>query len=181
MIGKAIHGKGEWSTSFEEAPLIGHYEFQPEPIAKMLAARFLQLDLPESLRQQIQSRVDLLHKAEQESRRVLDLAERKPYFCSGCPHNTSTVVPEGSRALGGIGCHYMVTWMDRSTDTFTHMGGEGVTWAGQAPFTDTPHVFQNLGDGTYYHSGSLAVRQAAPTRLKRWPSLTRRTRRRCCR
>ena len=85
---------------------------------------------------------------------------RVPHYCSGCPHNTSTKVPEGSRAQGGIGCHYMVTWMDRSTDTFTHMGGEGVTWAGQAAFTDTPHIFQNLGDGTYFHSGSLAIRQA---------------------
>ena len=85
---------------------------------------------------------------------------RVPHYCSGCPHNTSTVVPEGSRALGGIGCHYMVTWMDRSTETYTHMGGEGVTWAGQAAFTDTPHVFQNLGDGTYFHSGSLAIRQS---------------------
>jgi len=85
---------------------------------------------------------------------------RVPHYCSGCPHNTSTKVPEGSRALAGIGCHYMVTWMDRATDTFTHMGGEGVTWAGQAAFTDTEHVFQNLGDGTYFHSGSLAIRQA---------------------
>ncbi len=85
---------------------------------------------------------------------------RVPHYCSGCPHNTSTQVPEGSRALAGIGCHYMVTWMDRSTDTFTHMGGEGVTWSGQAPFTDTPHVFQNLGDGTYFHSGTLAIRQS---------------------
>ncbi|PJK12415.1 indolepyruvate ferredoxin oxidoreductase [Lysobacteraceae bacterium NML120232] len=85
---------------------------------------------------------------------------RVPHYCSGCPHNTSTQVPEGSRALAGIGCHYMVTWMNRSTDTFTHMGGEGVTWAGQAQFTETPHVFQNLGDGTYFHSGSLAIRQS---------------------
>ena len=85
---------------------------------------------------------------------------RVPHYCSGCPHNTSTKVPEGSRALGGIGCHYMVTWMDRSTDTFTHMGGEGVTWCGQSEFTETEHVFQNLGDGTYFHSGSLAVRQS---------------------
>ena len=85
---------------------------------------------------------------------------RVPHYCSGCPHNTSTKVPEGSRALGGIGCHYMVTWMDRSTDTFTHMGGEGVTWCGQAEFTETEHVFQNLGDGTYFHSGSLAIRQS---------------------
>ena len=85
---------------------------------------------------------------------------RVPHYCSGCPHNTSTKVPEGSRALGGIGCHYMVTWMDRNTDTFTHMGGEGVTWCGQSAFTETEHVFQNLGDGTYFHSGSLAIRQS---------------------
>ncbi len=86
--------------------------------------------------------------------------ERTPYFCSGCPHNTSTKVPEGSRALAGIGCHYMVGWMDRSTDTFTQMGGEGAPWIGQAPFTETPHVFANLGDGTYFHSGILAIRAA---------------------
>jgi indolepyruvate ferredoxin oxidoreductase len=87
-------------------------------------------------------------------------AERKPWFCSGCPHNTSTVVPEGSKAYGGIGCHYMATWMDRGTETFTQMGGEGATWLGQAPFTETRHVFQNLGDGTYFHSGLLAIRAA---------------------
>ncbi len=87
--------------------------------------------------------------------------ERVPHFCSGCPHNTSTKVPEGSHALGGIGCHYMATWMpDRATHTFTQMGGEGATWIGQAPFTETRHVFQNLGDGTYFHSGVLAIRAA---------------------
>ncbi len=85
---------------------------------------------------------------------------RVPHYCSGGPHNPSTKGPEGSRGMAGIGCHYMVTWMDRDTDTFTQMGGEGVTWCGQAAFTDTPHVFQNLGDGTYFHSGSLAIRQA---------------------
>src|SRR3546814_8953898 len=88
---------------------------------------------------------------------------RVPHYCSGCPHNTSTVVPEGSRAMAGIGCHYMVTWMDRDTDTFTHMGGEGVTWSGQAPFTQTPHVFQTLGAGTYFHSATLAIRQSVAT------------------
>jgi len=84
--------------------------------------------------------------------------ERAPYFCSGCPHNTSTVVPDGSRALVGIGCHYMVRWMDRESDHVSQMGGEGAAWIGQAPFTDEPHVFANLGDGTYTHSGSLAIR-----------------------
>ncbi|MGH6970851.1 MAG: indolepyruvate ferredoxin oxidoreductase family protein, partial [Caulobacteraceae bacterium] len=83
---------------------------------------------------------------------------RKPFFCSGCPHNTSTRLPEGSRALAGIGCHYMASFTDPATDLSSHMGGEGLTWAGAAPFTDEPHVFANLGDGTYAHSGSLAIR-----------------------
>ncbi len=89
-----------------------------------------------------------------------DLAARLPYFCSGCPHNTSTKLPEGARAYAGIGCHYMVQWMDRETTGFTHMGGEGVNWVGEAPFSKRSHVFQNLGDGTYNHSGSLAIRAA---------------------
>src|SRR5437763_10093240 len=86
--------------------------------------------------------------------------QRTPYFCSGCPHNISTRVPEGSRALAGIGCHYLSQFMDRETATFTQMGGEGVPWIGQAPFVETPHVFANIGDGTYTHSGILAIRAA---------------------
>jgi indolepyruvate ferredoxin oxidoreductase len=89
-----------------------------------------------------------------------DLGVRTPYFCSGCPHNTSTQVPDGMRAYAGIGCHYMVQWMDRSTEGFTQMGGEGVNWIGEAPFSKRAHVFQNLGDGTYDHSGALAIRFA---------------------
>ncbi|MHA6325692.1 indolepyruvate ferredoxin oxidoreductase family protein [Roseivivax sp. CAU 1753] len=89
-----------------------------------------------------------------------EIAARLPYYCSGCPHNTSTKVPEGSRAYAGIGCHYMVQWMDRATTGFTHMGGEGVNWVGEAPFSKTPHVYQNLGDGTYNHSGVQAIRAA---------------------
>jgi indolepyruvate ferredoxin oxidoreductase len=81
-----------------------------------------------------------------------------PYFCSGCPHNTSTKIPEGSKAIGGVGCHYMATWMDRNVEGFTHMGGEGATWIGEEPFVNEKHVFQQLGDGTYFHSGSLAIR-----------------------
>jgi indolepyruvate ferredoxin oxidoreductase len=87
-------------------------------------------------------------------------AQRRPYFCSGCPHNTSTKVIDGSRALAGIGCHYMAQWMDRQTEMYSHMGGEGVSWVGQSPFTEENHVFANLGDGTYFHSGSMAVRAA---------------------
>ncbi|MHC9236868.1 indolepyruvate ferredoxin oxidoreductase family protein [Pseudooceanicola sp. 502str34] len=91
---------------------------------------------------------------------VEDLAARLPYFCAGCPHNTSTKVPEGSRAYAGIGCHYMVQWMDRETSGFTHMGAEGANWIGEAPFSTTKHVFQNIGDGTYNHSGIQAIRAA---------------------
>ena len=89
-----------------------------------------------------------------------DIAARLPYFCSGCPHNTGTKVPEGSRAYAGIGCHYMAQWMDRDTLGYTHMGGEGANWIGEAPFSTTGHVFQNIGDGTYNHSGIQAIRAA---------------------
>jgi len=89
-----------------------------------------------------------------------DRVKRVPYFCAGCPHNTSTRVPEGSRAQAGIGCHFMASWMDRDTEGLIQMGGEGVDWVSHARFTKIPHIFQNLGDGTYYHSGYLAIRQA---------------------
>ena len=97
-------------------------------------------------------------KAHEQERRQALKVTRLPYFCSGCPHNTSTRVPEGSRAHGGVGCHFMATYMDRDNLTHTQMGGEGATWIGQAPFVDTEHVFQNLGDGTYFHCGLLAIR-----------------------
>ncbi|WP_050930858.1 indolepyruvate ferredoxin oxidoreductase family protein [Aestuariivita boseongensis] len=89
-----------------------------------------------------------------------EITSRLPYFCSGCPHNTSTKVPDGSRAYAGIGCHFMVQWMDRNTLGFTHMGGEGANWIGEQPFSKRKHVFQNLGDGTYNHSGVQAIRAA---------------------
>lgn len=89
-----------------------------------------------------------------------DIAVRTPYFCSGCPHNSSTKVPEGSVAAAGIGCHFMAIWMDRDTKGFTQMGGEGAQWVGQQPFSKTDHLFQNIGDGTYNHSGILALRFA---------------------
>ncbi|MBF0354981.1 MAG: indolepyruvate ferredoxin oxidoreductase family protein [Alphaproteobacteria bacterium] len=113
----------------------------------------------------IKERLDWLTAKEESLSHPTHQTARLPYFCSGCPHNTSTLAPEGSRALAGIGCHYMAIWMDRKTETFTQMGGEGATWIGQAPFTQTPHVFQNLGDGTYYHSGLLALRAAVAARV----------------
>ena len=109
----------------------------------------------------IAARLKHLEKAQDVFRSMTSVAERTPYFCSGCPHNTSTHVPEGSRAYAGIGCHYMAQWMDRSTDGYTQMGGEGANWIGEAPFSSRTHVFQNIGDGTYNHSGYLALRAAA--------------------
>ena len=108
----------------------------------------------------IATKVSRLKQAQHALREIQDVAQRIPYFCSGCPHNTSTVVPEGMRAYAGIGCHYMAQWMDRSTDGYTQMGGEGANWIGEAPFSTREHVFQNLGDGTYNHSGYLAIRAA---------------------
>jgi indolepyruvate ferredoxin oxidoreductase len=129
-------------------------ELTPAVISRVIAARISRFFTSEIM----EKRLEFLNAKEAYLDRPKDIAERTPHYCSGCPHNTSTVVPEGSRAMGGIGCHYMATWMDRHTDTFTQMGGEGVTWIGQSPFTETKHVFQNLGDGTYFHSGLLAIR-----------------------
>ena len=131
-------------------------ELTPAMVARAIASRIKDHYCNDTLRQ----RLDFLTEKESSLAQPKERLERTPHFCSGCPHNTSTQVPEGSRALGGIGCHYMATWMDRGTDTFTQMGGEGVTWLGQAPFTNQKHVFQNLGDGTYFHSGLLAIRAA---------------------
>ena len=109
---------------------------------------------------EIIARVARLKEFQRIAAETKDVAQRIPYFCSGCPHNSSTVVPEGMRAYAGIGCHYMAQWMDRSTLGYTHMGGEGANWVGEAPFSNRNHVFQNLGDGTYNHSGYMAIRAA---------------------
>ncbi len=136
-------------------------ELTPAMIALVIAKRLSRFFTSEAMT----SRVAWIDAKEYELTLPRANFPRVPHYCSGCPHNTSTNVPEDSRALGGIGCHYMVTWMDRRTDTFTQMGGEGATWCGQAPFTNTKHVFQNLGDGTYFHSGSLAIRQAVAAKV----------------
>ncbi len=134
--------------------LKAHGEFTSAEIALALASRIARFADSESLQAhtaRLRENLDAIAKAEV-------AASRKPYFCSGCPHNTSTKVIDGSRALGGIGCHTLAVWMDRNTDSFSQMGGEGVAWSGQAPFTEENHVFANMGDGTYFHSGYMAVR-----------------------
>lgn len=131
-------------------------ELSPSIVAKAIARRLSRI---EGLAE-FADRVAQIEEQEQTTRQIATNVARLPYFCSGCPHNTSTRVPEGSRAIAGIGCHYMAGWMDRNTATFSQMGGEGAQWIGQAPFTDTEHVFQNMGDGTYAHSGVLAIRAA---------------------
>ncbi|MDX3928317.1 MAG: indolepyruvate ferredoxin oxidoreductase family protein [Shinella sp.] len=129
-------------------------------VARAIANRLLQFDFDAGLKKTISEELDYLLGREKLRKGHVAPVARVPYFCSGCPHNTSTRVPEGSRAAAGIGCHFMVQWMDRNTQTFTHMGAEGVPWTGIAPFTDEKHLFVNLGDGTYYHSGILAIRQS---------------------
>ena len=148
VIGK-FDEAGEWILPSAD-------ELTPARIARVIARRIARFHVSP----RIEERLAFIDAREQALKGYTPPIQRLPYFCSGCPHNTSTRVPEGSRALAGIGCHYMAQWMDRRTDTFTQMGGEGGTWIGQAPFSTTPHIFQNIGDGTYYHSGILAIRSA---------------------
>ena len=126
-------------------------------IATVIASRIAQFHQGSEIQQQLR----IIEAREAQLIQSKTDFARTPYFCSGCPHNTSTKVPEGSRATAGIGCHFMSVWMDRDTSTFTHMGAEGTPWIGQAAFTETKHIFANLGDGTYTHSGALAIRASA--------------------
>ena len=151
---------GEWSVPRGDWLLPAHYELSPALIAKAIARRLSRASLPEEVRARMLARIAVIEAKEREAAKPRIAVERKPWFCSGCPHNTSTNVPEGSRALAGIGCHYMSMWMDRKTETFSQMGGEGVAWLGQMHFSGDKHVFVNLGDGTYFHSGLLAIRAA---------------------
>jgi len=139
-----------------------HAEITPGMVARALVARLKRREE----RAEFDQRLARIEQIEQEAMGTPPSLVRSPYFCSGCPHNTSTRLPEGSRAMAGIGCHGMAIWMpERRTETITHMGGEGVNWIGQAPFTATKHVFQNLGDGTFYHSGLLAIRAAVGAKV----------------
>jgi len=136
-------------------------ELSPSTIAKVIAARIGRFHKSPKMLE----RVAFIEAKERALSGEPPKIVRTPYFCSGCPHNTSTRVPEGSRAMAGIGCHFMALWMNRETETFTQMGGEGVPWIGQAPFTDETHIFANLGDGTYYHSGLMAIRAAVASKV----------------
>jgi len=139
-------------------------ELSVASLASSLTERLLRLNLNPEIAEMLRAKADWFNGREATQVQKLAPVSRTPYFCSGCPHNTSTTVPEGSRAMAGIGCHFMALWMNRSTETFTHMGGEGVPWVGIAPFTGEKHIFANLGDGTYFHSGLLAIRQAVASK-----------------
>jgi indolepyruvate ferredoxin oxidoreductase len=134
-------------------------ELTPFEIASAIVARFGLDSFSPATRQRFET---LKQRVGRQVRNESGMA-RVPYFCSGCPHNSSTKVPEGSMAMAGIGCHTLAINMDRNTKTFSHMGAEGASWVGASHFTDMPHVFQNLGDGTYFHSGYLAIRHAIAT------------------
>ena len=156
---------GEWSAPDPAANrlLRANADLSPSMVARAIAQRLKALGVDADVQARMDAQLAILD-AKERSMQALTLGaplpERQPWFCSGCPHNTSTRVPEGSRAMAGIGCHFMTLWMDRSTTGFTQMGGEGAPWVGQQPFANDRHIFANLGDGTYFHSGILAVRQA---------------------
>ena len=156
VVGK-FDEKGEWVAPRGEWLLTSKLDFSVAQIAKVIASRIAKFYCSES----IEERLSILQAKEAILQKAIATPPRPPYYCSGCPHNTSTQVPEGSTALAGIGCHAMATAIyPESNKLMTHMGGEGATWIGQAAFSKVPHVFQNLGDGTYFHSGYLAIRAA---------------------
>ncbi len=156
------HSGGEWSMPNPSANTLlrANADLNPALIAKAIAQRVLKLGVDADTTARIHAQLAIIEAKEAQMKAVTSQADRLPWFCSGCPHNTSTKVPDGSRAMAGIGCHFMTLWMDRSTLGFTQMGGEGVPWVGQQPFVNESHMFANLGDGTYFHSGILAVRQS---------------------
>ncbi len=131
-------------------------------IAIILGKRIVEKTASNAISERVTQLEDMMQKARA---RVAPAMTRTPYFCAGCPHNTGTRIPDGSVAKSGIGCHFMVQWMDRNTSGFTQMGGEGASWIGEAPFSTNKHIFQNIGDGTYYHSGLLAVRASVASNV----------------
>ena len=161
VIGK-FDEKGEWVAPRGEWLLPAKADFSVAQIARVIAARIARFHDSDLIR----ARLTFLEAKEAVLHKAVDTPPRPAYYCSGCPHNTSTRVPEGSLALAGIGCHVMATAIyPEHNKTTTQMGGEGAPWIGQAPFSKVPHVFANLGDGTYFHSGYLAVRAAVAAKV----------------
>lgn len=152
--------------------IVGKFDHQDNHILKLnaemtagiavraISTRLLTFDLPGGMADRIRQKLSYYEERAGIREKHQAPVTRTAHFCSGCPHNTSTKVPDGSRAMAGIGCHFMSVWMGRNTETFSHMGGEGISWTGLSHFTDENHVFANLGDGTYFHSGYMAIRQA---------------------
>ncbi len=163
QVREELYGTANQPLCIGKKDEAGHWLFpvkgalDPNDVAICIGERLLKLGRGND---DIAQRVARIKEFQRVAAATKDVAQRIPYFCSGCPHNTSTLVPEGMRAYAGIGCHYMVQWMDRATLGYTQMGGEGANWIGEAPFSKRPHVFQNIGDGTYNHSGYMAIRAA---------------------
>jgi indolepyruvate ferredoxin oxidoreductase len=165
VIGK-FDEKGEWVAPRGEWLLPPKADFSVAQVARVIAGRITRLNLDERTRDLIKARLAFLEAKDAVLMKAVTTPFRPAFYCSGCPHNTSTKVPEGSFALAGIGCHVMATSIYPEMNKLTtHMGGEGAPWIGQAAFSDVPHVFQNLGDGTYFHSGYLAVRAAIAAKV----------------
>jgi indolepyruvate ferredoxin oxidoreductase len=161
VIGK-YDEHGEWEVHRSEWLLPAAGELTPAMIARVIARRIAKFYTSPI----VEARLKFIEEKEAALAQPREKIARIPYFCSGCPHNTSTRVPEGSKALAGIGCHYMAVWIrPEETATFTQMGGEGAPWIGIQPFTETKHIFANLGDGTYFHSGLLAIRAAVGAKI----------------
>ncbi len=160
VIGK-FDDRGEWGAHHGKWLLPPTAELEPAVIARAIAARIGRFYTSSG----VAERLAVLDAKESALARPRFPLQRTPWFCPGCPHNASTKVPEGSCALGGVGCHLMAVWMGRDTLTISQMGGEGASWVGTAPYTETPHVFANMGDGTYFHSGLLAIRAAVAAQV----------------
>lgn len=162
-----------WEAGRRPPVIVGKYDEEGDPllplhndqsvgmVAHVIAKRIRRFYHNE----QVEKALKFYSGYEEAMKGYLPPSIRRPYYCAGCPHNTSTKVPEGSFAMVGIGCHYMVQWMDRDSALCTQMGGEGVPWIGAAPFSKTKHIFANLGDGTYFHSGTLAIRAAVAAKI----------------
>jgi indolepyruvate ferredoxin oxidoreductase len=165
IVGK-FDDKGEWVAPRGEWLLTSKADFSVSQVARVIAGRIARLITDDATRDLIKARLAFLDAKDAVLKKAIDTPFRPAFYCSGCPHNTSTKVPDGSFALAGIGCHVMATAIYPEMNKLTnHMGGEGAPWIGQAAFSKVPHVFQNLGDGTYFHSGYLAIRAAVAAKV----------------